>query len=523
MEYTLIKKLDESLGEEKHSIVYPLREKDTRNILIVKIYDSSKFNFYDNERNILTRLNDIYGQENNRFFLMYKNIQYHQNLFEIPGRFRNSHLQFLFFDYLPRLSLLDYISEIGEKINENHAKFLCREILKIIEKLHNINILHNAIDVSNIMFDNDFNTKLIHFSQATIINNINEGYKLNQDIFLLGLLLTKILTRGIMKTIVYSEKQQKYGFLFTLPKSVKKEYYGEKKFWEMIKNSGISISEQFKNFFHILIYAKRSTELMNINSLLQNGWLSELDNNVNNSPDFFKNDFAELYNIIMEVQIKTNQININIKNFINEYDDEIYNGDDYEDNVESTNKENINMYYSDNQKVSSKDNLSDNNIINNFNKINLNKDDNYFKPREGCFNYLEINIKNEENYDIKEAINTFMYDLKNGIKTEYEKIGIKVKCNKEKDTLLKISYEIEPLNLVNDNIEFLDKKYEQKIKNKQKFEINVELIEGNKSLIEQKKIHQYYLIFNRVDIDKDDFYDHLKFLKDLIRKILKNE
>ena len=73
--------------------------------------------------------------------------------------------------------------------------------------------------------------------------------------------------------------------------------------------------------------------------------------------------------------------------------------------------------------------------------------------------------------------------------------------------------EIEPKNFGNIDIEFLDEHYEKKIKNVQKYEIKVELIEGNKDLITLKKIYQYYLFFNGITIDKEDFYEILKFLK----------
>ena len=73
---------------------------------------------------------------------MFKDMQYHPNMFKLPEKIKQNNLEFLFYDYLPKLSLLEYISELDGIILEKHVKFLCYYLLKAIEKLHNINICH---------------------------------------------------------------------------------------------------------------------------------------------------------------------------------------------------------------------------------------------------------------------------------------------------------------------------------------------------------------------------------------------
>ena len=54
------------------------------------------------------------------------------------------------------------------------------------------------------------------------------------------------------------------------------------------------------------------------------------------------------------------------------------------------------------------------------------EESNSFKPRKDDFNYLEINIKNDENKDIIKVIINLMKKLKAKIKEKYNKTEIKV-------------------------------------------------------------------------------------------------
>ena len=70
-----------------------------------------------------------------------------------------------------------------------------------------------------------------------------------------------------------------------------------------------------------------------------------------------------------------------------------------------------------------------------------------------------------------------------------------------------------------DDIEFLDDEFEDKIKNPQEFAIKVELIEGDKNTFLINKINEYYLIFNGISVDKEDFYEHLNILKEIVKNL----
>ena len=73
------------------------------------------------------------------------------------------------------------------------------------------------------------------------------------------------------------------------------------------------------------------------------------------------------------------------------------------------------------------------------------------------------------------------------------------------------------MNINFDDIEFLDDEFEDKMKNPQQFEINVELTEGDKNIFLINKINEYYLIFKGISVDKEDFYEHVNILKEIVK------
>ena len=512
--------IESQLGRNKHSKVYLIEEKNTRQKLIVKIYDDSQIKHYKNEKNILDYLNQILpAQQDTRFFNMYINIQYNPNMFDIPEEVIGNNLEFLFYDYLPKLSLLHYIIGYKEKIKEIHAKYIAYKILKSLDQMHLINFCHNSLKSYNIMFDDDFNLKFIHFCKGEIIINDTAVLKLNKDIFDLGQILAQIISQGKFKSICYNEKNDTYEIFTFSKKNGKYEHMEESKFWNLLQLNNVNIPNEFLKLFRVLIYSIKSKALTNIESLLDNDWLKEIKNDIPKFQEIFINDFNNLYKAIIEDEFTLDEITIEIDNIIDDYENEVYtdqneSGRKVEENINSSIKE-------DNNKGDSYEQNLDK-INNNLNKLNINEY-NFYKPRKGESNYLKINVENKKNKDIISAMKYFMINLKFSLKEYYDDADIKVNFEEIKDFSFKIKYEIPPMNFDNEKIEFLDKEFEQKIKNVQKFEIKVELIEGNKNLFETKKINQYYLIFNGDSLDKEDFYDHIQIIKEYAKSLLINE
>ena len=559
-----------------HSKVYIIQEKNSRNELIVKIYEKYRHKFYQDEIDILDYLNTNFTFPENNFFIMYKNINYYPNMFKIPEEVIKDHLKYSFFDYLQNLSLIEYLESIHKwKIKEIHAKFLCYKLLIIIQKLRKININHNKINTSNIMFDDAFNIKLIHFCEAKRIVNNNDAFKLNKDLYQLAKIIIKILSFGKIKSINFGKKIKKY---LVKPNS-NAEHKEESLFLEQMRmQDNIIISKQALDFIHILIDAKKEKKFVDINDLLKNEWLIGIRNNEQIHYNIFREDFTNLYNLIIDGNKKENTIDVN-SNDMFDIDNEAFSAkniikSDYiakekseSGNVKGIenaklpplshlqkiklkpqkniihlkpdpNKKIINEKYPNDSKKQIENEFSFSSQIqqnNNIDKsilrapkngtiyITNNQSDcgnNVFIPRKNDFNYLEINIKNEENKDINTALFNFMKVFKNNIKEYYIIEKINVNFENIDDKSFKICYEIPP-SYFDDEIEFLDEEYEQKVKNLQKFEIKVEVLEGIKK--ENLFINQYYLIFNGISIDKEDFYEHLNILKKISKNILIKE
>ena len=69
-----------------------------------------------------------------------------------------------------------------------------------LQKCHEKNILHNRIDLKNIMLDSEFNPVIIHFSESNLINDNN----FQKDFEGLGLTLAKLMTSGKLKKWGYN-------------------------------------------------------------------------------------------------------------------------------------------------------------------------------------------------------------------------------------------------------------------------------------------------------------------------------
>lgn len=543
---------------ELHSKVLTLQQLNSKNKLTVKIFEKKNNIYYQDEIGILRDLNEIDFTNKNNYFVRYMNIDYDENMFKIPKEIRKESLKFLFFENLSKLSLCDYISFYKEKLKEIHAKYLCYELLCAIEKLQKINILHNKLDVtSNIMFDDDFNIKIIHFCEAQKINN-NNKYKLNNDLFKLAILLIKFISGKKIKSIIYNKNDNKYEIIDN-DEIFKSKRIEESQFWKRLeKENNINVSKQFSDFVLNLVKAKKEEKLVKISDLLNDEWLKEIKNDVQTHEENFKNDFKLFYETINEDKDLNNPIEADYNDMNNNGGNEAMSAININIKdgklipslkrekrflpLKSPNQNNINEnnQIQTNKQIENQIPISyiqQNNINNEvsksilraFPKTNKNSENNepreekhIFRPRKDDFNYLKISIKNTENKDINQAVINFMKVFKNDIKEYYAMNDININFDDIKDLSFKICYEIPPIHFDDeDDIEFLDEDFEQKVKNSQNFEIKVELLEGEDN--KNPFINTYFLVFRGISIGKEDFYDYLKILKDIAKNSLKKK
>jgi len=565
-------KIRSEADNELHSKVFILQQINSRNKLTVKIFEKRKNIFYQNEIDILRYLNENDFTIKNDYFVKYKNLDYNENMFSIPDEIRKENLKFLFFENLSKLSLCDYITFYKEKIKEIHAKYLCYKILCAIEKLRTINILHNKLDdTSYIMLDDDFNIKIIHFCEAKRINN-NNNNKLNNDLFKLAILLVKLVSFKKIKSINYNKNDKKYEIIGANEMRTKSNKLNkgieESQFWERLKNEdNINVSEQFSKFIHILVKAKKEEKIVDIKNLLNHEWLKEIKNDVQTHEKNFKNDFKYFFETITEDNDLNNSVEADYYDMINIGGNEAMsaiNVNIKDEKLIPSSVESKNINLKPKKRIllptnPNKNNIKENNEIHSNKQIenkipiitqiqqsyinndvsksilrsnpkgNNNSENNdpeeekhIFRPRKDEFNYLKIDIKNAEKKDINQAVINFMKVFKNNIKEYYAMTEININFDEIKDLSFKICFEIPPMHFEDeDDIEFLDEDFEQKVKNPQNFEIKVELFEGESNT--NNFINVYFLVFKGISIGKEDFYDYLKVLKDIAKTSLKKK
>ncbi|WP_067141523.1 lipopolysaccharide kinase InaA family protein [Oceanivirga salmonicida] len=117
------------------------------------------------------------------------------------------------FDFFPKLFLIKKSNDIVRlyfkrinaicfyKINKAKQLFIFRKLLYIIRDLHSMGIIHNDINLSNILVDKDNKVYLIDYSLSS---KLTEKNYIN-DIRALEYILKKILNN---ENIVFSEKSE---------------------------------------------------------------------------------------------------------------------------------------------------------------------------------------------------------------------------------------------------------------------------------------------------------------------------
>lgn len=546
------------IGSGNVAKVYKIREINSpHTILIAKIFDESKIKQYEEEKKILLKLSEQNNNEGyeNDYFIKLKNI-------EVRLEYSNVYLnnsKLLIFDYLIHDRLCDYLYKKSNNyhIKEIHIKLLCYKLLLGLKKCHQKNICHNTIDLKNIMFDKDFNPVLIHFSEATM-DIQNDDF--NKDFKGLGILLAKIITSGVFKTILLDKKRNKYFIKINDAKvyNFQKKIMEESVFWKRIETKNpIKISNEFKNFFEILV---KSKNILNVDDLLNNDWLKEIKDNLNEIDKDFKKDFKSIYSNIEDSQ-KMGKFNIDdISLVLNPLKKEtsIFNEIKHEDGFHKFNS-------SENNELEIKDfgektiivvsrNENDapkkrrfkarppyiNSLLKKIksdrgeikNKINLFKDlekkkgeenltlENIdiqtiqYEPKGIQFNYIEINIKGTD-YSCKRTLNKYIKKLQTNIKKfNYEKfINIEMK-NLTNNCGFDLTFkELENDKEDNDEELVYLNEDDDADKDLMALTMKVELFK-----LEQPKYaenNKYYLMFNYVQGDMDDYYEYLKIIKTL--------
>ena len=123
--------------------------------------------------------------------------------------------------------------------------------------------------------------------------------------------------------------------------------------------------------------------------------------------------------------------------------------------------------------------------------------------------------------EIEESMINFLEDLRTEIKKNYDETNINVDFYDLDVTSFSILFVMNLKGFNNEGIEILDEKFEKKFEINKTMEIKVEFMEGEKILDKEFGINeQYYLVFNRNQSDKEDFYEQMFTIKNIAKILL---
>jgi serine/threonine protein kinase len=193
------------------------------------------------------------------------------------------HVAYLVLEYMEYGDLFDFIAFPGKGFGEAMGKKVFMEVLKAVEELHKVDIVHRDIKTENIMIDSKFQVKLADFSFATsmtkepLLTSVHGTasynapelltgtpyYGVANDIFSLGVTLFLIVTGRKPFKLANSD-----DFLYELIIQNNYEAYWDK----IIKSMGIPLSSNFKSLF-INLCAKDYSQRPSIEEIKEHSWI----------------------------------------------------------------------------------------------------------------------------------------------------------------------------------------------------------------------------------------------------------
>ena len=293
------------LGNSINSQVYKIKDKNNpHSFLIAKIYEKKRKYYYEKEKRILSKISRTNNNAMNDYLIHLSEMNAR---LDISEQF-SADSKLLTFDFLKHGNIIDYVSvkTYGKPFCEIHAKLLCYKLLLGLKKCHDNNIMHNKIDIRNIMFDENFNPIIIHFGNAIISNDHQKDFQH------LGMVLAELLTSRQIISYKFSKKLNKYIFrLLNLHNHIQGKICEESLFWKMVETTkNIKISKEFIDFFHELT---SPDNIIKIDDLLNNVWLREAIMYKKEIEKDLKEEFKYSYSMLSkgEKLMNDNKVNLN--------------------------------------------------------------------------------------------------------------------------------------------------------------------------------------------------------------------
>ena len=480
--------------------IYKIRNQNQPDdFLIVKVYPHQNNYYYQKESHILGIIQNIHNNDN-ILRLRHVNINFHVDFGQNPA--------YLYFTYFEHKSFYYYLyyGELHDQFDEDEVKYIGYRLLLSIGILHQNNIVHNKLTLTNIMLNQLFDPIIIHFKDASHGANENLNYK--NDFKDLANILIQLMTNGKYCKIEKGKKNKANKYMVT------DQMGGEKDIDILCKINIINsktLPQEFANFVKLLV----ETTNLNINHLLNHPWL----NGINNNPTI-QGTTRQLFRDIYEKSIinmdQTRTENINHQNYINEEENA---GDD-------------SLFPSGNRGGETEKDL-----LTKFLELNIQVTN--FKPMGNSLEYLIIEISN---YNHDRFLNKFIYHLYLNIDQieDLENFCVnKVMPNPNKNSYLSFDVSINKSNMKDDSDEkqqndkdniASDDNNDDNDNNEDdddELTINLELVEYRED-INENIIHNYinrdvfYLLFNYQKGELSYYYHFVKIFKEKAKQLLKD-
>ena len=468
------------------------------NKLIIKVFDQNNNERYNKEREILSKFTE------HEYIIKLNNA----NIILDNSNFFPNDSSYLLFDYLEHGNLSLYLQymENYPDISEEFVKLFCFKLLKALRIIHSYKICHSKLDILNIMLDSEFNPTIIHFSEAFIVNNINNFRK---DFEGLANILATMITQGKVLHCKY-DHTKKY---FEITDNFKRKSR-DTKFWKMYEESQKKDIKKFISFFNRLI----KTKIGNIDELFNHEWLIDLSRNVNYLNEIENQSriyFQKRYQYLFESKKNESSIKVDLNSILNEpinYNNSLFN-----------NKFNKGECNNDEYKYN----------------LEIRKIEN--EPKGILFDYIEIitnNINNNNNKEKSCIPYNFMIEFQNCIESLNLEIGIKfskqnlsytLTINDQKNNEIKDqkNNEIKEDDTNNSDDcqeecnDFIDDDRSSEEDDSESLIIKIELLQYNKKNdYDDYYIDKYFLMFNYIQGEIYDYYFYLKKLKEEAKNLL---
>ena len=296
--YVLIKKI----GEGGFGKVYLIEEKETKKQYAIKVLKKGKtpvkeINSFLREIEILKVLTNSGKTKTSTPWL------YDSGKTIIKNEQDNNDQRYYYImDYFPKRDLFEYLKKTKNGFEEKHTKIIFSKILKAVKSCHDSGICHLDLHLKNIIFDENYEPRIIDFSFSQEIKNADESGMFSNWEWVTKRcpeLLTKKKYNGIkvdifcLGVILFNIATCNFGFnpLFTINKN---EYYffireGKyDKYWAEVKKELPKISEfseEFKNLY-VSMVAYDPKKRPTIDEILKSPWLEEI--NKLNEEDYHK-------------------------------------------------------------------------------------------------------------------------------------------------------------------------------------------------------------------------------------------